>query len=547
MTATLPRPAPARGESRDFAGTFGLLRLYARRDRIVLPLWVLVLSLPLGPVYIASIESVFPTVADRVAFAASIAASPAQRAMYGPVFDTSIGAVGIWKAGAFYTLIGIASILTVIRHTRADEETGRTELISATAVGRFANLTAALLLCGGGVVAVGVLGTVSLAGAGVPLSGSLAFGLATMGSGLVFTAVAAVAAQVATSARTARGIAFAVLGAGFALRAVGDASSTLSTLSWLSWLSPQGWSLQVRPYAGDRFWVLLLHALLTVVLVAAAYTLASRRDLGGGLLVGRPGPATAPASLSGSFGLAWRLQRMTLLGWTVGLGLYALLLGSVVHGIADELGNGQTMRDVLERLGGAAVLEDGFVRVGYTMLGVAAAAYAISATLRLHGEEDAQRAEPVLAGAVGRRRWAAGHLGFAVLGPVVLMLVAGIVGGLAYGLSAGSVGGKLTSTLGAALVQLPAIWVLVGVAVALFGVVPRFAPVTWGVLSAVIALYLLGSLSGTPQWLLDLVPFTHTPLLPGAAMSWTPVLAMTALAAALFAAGLSALRHRDIA
>lgn len=204
------------------------------------------------------------------------------------------------------------------------------------------------------------------------------------------------------------------------------------------------------------------------------------------------------------------------------------------------------MRDVLERLGGAGALEDGFVRVGYTMLGVAAAAYAISATLRLHGEESAQRAEPVLAGAVGRLRWAAGHLGFAVLGPVVLMLVAGIVGGLAYGLSAGDVGGKLPSTLGAALVQLPAIWVLAGVAVALFGLVPRFAPVAWGVLSAVIALYLLGSLSGTPQWLLDLVPFTHTPVLPGAAMNWTPLVAMIALAAVLFALGLSAFRHRDL-
>ena len=125
-------------------------------------------------------------------------------------------------------------------------------------------------------------------------------------------------------------------------------------MSWLSWLSPQGWSLQVRPYAGDRLWVLLLHALLTVVLIGGAYALASRRDLGGGLLGDRPGPARASAKLSGPFGLAWRLQRTTLLGWTVGLGLYALLLGSVVHGVADELGDGQAMRDVLERLGGAA-------------------------------------------------------------------------------------------------------------------------------------------------------------------------------------------------
>ncbi len=69
-------------------------------------------------------------------------ASPAQRALYGPVYNDSLGAVGIWKAGMFHTLIAVAVILTVIRHTRADEESGRAELIDSTVVGRYANLTA---------------------------------------------------------------------------------------------------------------------------------------------------------------------------------------------------------------------------------------------------------------------------------------------------------------------------------------------------------------------------------------------------------------------
>ena len=73
-------------------------------------------------------------------------ASPAQRALYGNVYGDSLGATGIWKAGMFHVLIAVAVILTVIRHTRADEETGRAELIDSTAVGRYASLTAALLL-----------------------------------------------------------------------------------------------------------------------------------------------------------------------------------------------------------------------------------------------------------------------------------------------------------------------------------------------------------------------------------------------------------------
>jgi len=39
-------PAPRAGSS--FTGTLGMLRLYLRRDRVSLPLWVLLLSVPLA-------------------------------------------------------------------------------------------------------------------------------------------------------------------------------------------------------------------------------------------------------------------------------------------------------------------------------------------------------------------------------------------------------------------------------------------------------------------------------------------------------------------
>src|SRR6202008_5045724 len=243
-------PAPRAGSL--FTGTLGMLRLYLRRDRVVLPLWVLLLSVPLSTVYVGSIEKGYPDQAARAAFAASIMASPAQRALYGQIYNDSLGATGIWKAGMFHLLIALAVILTVIRHTRADEETGRTELMDSTAVGRYASLTAALMLSFGASIATGAIGAAGLLTTDIPAAGSLAFGAALAGSGLVFTAVAAVAAQLSPSARFARGAAFAALGAAFTLRAIGDAGA-----GKLSWLSPLGWSLQVRPYAGDRGGVLL--------------------------------------------------------------------------------------------------------------------------------------------------------------------------------------------------------------------------------------------------------------------------------------------------
>jgi len=534
------RPAPQRARSQ-FAGTLGLLRLYLRRDRIVLPLWVLLLSLPLSSVYIGSVESVYPTAAGRATLVASIMASPAQRALYGNVYNDSLGAVGIWKAGLFHTLIAVAVILTVIRHTRAEEESGRAELLDSTAVGRRAGLTAALLLVFGASVATGLIGTAGLLTTDVPAAGSLAFGLALAGSGLVFSAVAAVAAQLSTGARTARGIAFGALGLAFALRAVGDASSGV-----LSWFSPLGWSLQVRPYAGERWWVLLLHLATTIVLTAAAYLLLSRRDVGGGLIADRPGAPAASPTLSGAFGLAWRLQRATLLAWTIGLCLYGLLTGSVVHGIGDELGDNAAIRDIVNRLGGSRALEDSFITIAFSFLAVAAAALAISSALRLHQEEVAQRAETLLSGAVSRTRWAASHIVFALVGPAVAMLAAGVVTGLTYGIASADVGGKLRVVVAVAALQLPAIWVLTAVTVALFGLLPRFTPVAWGVLVGFVAVYLLGSIAGVSNWVIDLQPFTHAQRVPGEAFRAAPVIWLLLIDMVLLALGLLGFRRRDL-
>ena len=542
-TATLERPRPPAHPAQhgsNFSGTPGMLRLYLRRDRISLPLWVLLLSVPLATVYVGSIEKVYPTQAARAGFAASIMASPAQRALYGQVYNDSLGAVGIWKAGMFHLLIAVAVILTVIRHTRADEETGRTELVDSTAVGRYASLTAALILSFGASIATGAIGAAGLLTTNVPSGGSLAFGAALAGSGLVFTAVAAVTAQLSPSARFARGAAFAVLGAAYTLRAVGDAGS-----GTLSWLSPLGWSLQVRPYAGDRWWVLLLHLATAAILTAVAYRLLAGRDVGAGLVAERAGPGAAAPALGNVFGLAWRLDRGALLLWTVGLCLYGLLMGSVVHGIGDELGDSTVARDIVARMGGTSALEEAFIAVAFAMMGMVAAAFAISLSLRLHQEEYGQRAETTLAGAVSRTRWLASHLVAALAGSAVAILAAGVAGGLVYGVAAGDVGGKLATVVASAAVQLPAVWLLAAVTLALFGLAPRFTPVAWGVLVGFIALYLIGSLAGFPQWVLDLEPFAHTPRV-GSDFTAIPLLWLLAIDAALIVLGGMAFRRRDL-
>jgi ABC-2 type transport system permease protein len=282
------------------------------------------------------------------------------------------------------------------------------------------------------------------------------------------------------------------------------------------------------------------------VLTVVAYRLLAGRDVGAGLVAERAGPGTAGTGLRSVFGLTWRLDRGALLLWTVGLGLYGLLMGSVTYGIGDELGDSTIARDIVARMGGTSALEQAFIAVAFTMLGMVAAAFAVSLTLRLHQEEAAQRAETTLAGAVSRTRWLASHLVAALGGSAAAMLVAGLAAGLVYGTAAGDIGGKLAIVIGTAAVQLPAVWLLSAVTLALFGLAPRFTPVAWGVLVGFVALYLIGSLAGFPQWLLDLEPFAHTPRVGGGDFTAVPLLWLLAIDATMIAVGAVAFRRRDV-
>jgi ABC-2 type transport system permease protein len=180
-------------------------------------------------------------------------------------------------------------------------------------------------------------------------------------------------------------------------------------------------------------------------------------------------------------------------------------------------------------------------------LGVPAAAYGMAAALRPRTEESEQRAELVLATPAGRVRWVAGHVVIAAAGPAVLLGAAGLTAGLAYGLRTGDVGSELPRLLGAALAQVPAAWLMAGVAVALFGLAPRMAASAgWAALGVIALLTLVGPTLRLPQWVMDISPFTHLPKLPGGSFTVSPLLWLAGVAVVLAVAGLAGLRRRDL-
>lgn len=523
-------------------GTGMLVRLALRLERLRLPLWILVFT-AVAAASAAATVALYPGAADRAAIADSINSVPAMLALYGPVYAPTAGATAVFKlAGLGGALVGLLMILTVVRHTRAEEESGRLELAGATVTGRSAALAAALAVVSAASLVLGLVTAFGLVAAGLPWGGSLAFGLGWTVTGLVFGALAAVTAQLTRSARAASGLAASVLVAAYVLRAVGDATGN----AWLSWLSPIGWAHQVRAYADERWWVLVLPVGFAAVCAGAAWWLAHHRDFGAGLLADRAGPGRAGAALRGPWGLTWRLNRVALGVWTACFLALGVVIGNLAGGVSRFLDTPKA-RQLIAALGGESGVTDSFLAAEFAIFGVLVSVYAVWVVARLAHEEHALRLDPLLAGATGRARVLTGYLLMACAGSAVPFVAAGIGAGIGNGLRSGDVIGEIARLTGSAVSRLPAVWALAALAFAVFGLAPRAVPGMWGALAGFVVIGDFGPLLGLPAWVVDLSPFTHLPRLPGAALSVAPLLWLVLVAVALFLVGLAAFRRRDVA
>ncbi len=227
----------------------------------------------------------------------------------------------------------------------------------------------------------------------------------------------------------------------------------------------------------------------------------------------------------------------------MGLFLLGAAYGSVGQDIDELVGDNPQLSEVFARAG--ASLTGSYLATTLLISALIGAGYAVSAALRLRSEETAGRAEPLLAAPVARWRWAGSHLAVTIAGTVTVVAAGGLGTGVAYGAVTGDPG-QVPRLLGAALVYVPAVWVLVGFSAALFGLVPRAAALAWAGLAGCILVALLGPLLKIPEWLASVSPFDHLPQVPAAEFAAAPLAVLTAVAAAVVAVGVAAFRKRDV-
>lgn len=530
-----------------------LLRAQARRDRWQLLIWIG------GTGFFAVFSAVavageFDGRAARVAIVTLASSNPALLAIRGIPDGASSGALITFQVFTYLAILAaMMSTFLTVRHSRGDEERGRAELIGATPVARSSALAATLVLGTLANLGIAIVVAAGFAAAGLPLVGSILTGLATGAVGLAFCGVAAIAAQLARSSRAANSLAGATIGLAFLLRAIGDSLGQTSanglrvTSAWPSWLSPIGWGQQVRPFGQASGWPLLLDLALAVAAATGAVALARRRDLGSGLLGERPGLSRASGSLRGSFGLAWRLQRGAIIGWSIGAALLGVFAGGLADTAIGAVKQNASIRAAVQGLvpGGTAGLLDTFVAAIMAFLGVLAAGVAVQAVLRARTEEAEGRSELVLAGAIYRGRLVVDALAVAVLSILIVLAVGGLSAGLAF--AAAGHPDRFGLSLAAALVQFPAAAMFAAAAALVLVLAPRLTvSVGWSLLALGFLLGQFGGLFGLPDWLRDVSPFTHTPVLSGSDVHWAPPIVVLVVALAVGLGSVVLTRRRDL-
>jgi ABC-2 type transport system permease protein len=538
-----PALAPSASAGRHvLASTGTLIRLIIRRERIKLPAWLLGLTVLLA--YLVTVASTVLGTEENLDDVRRFMEG-GLGAVFGPGYGRDDISAEVYVASVygviFFVLAALMSLLLVSRHTRAEEQSGRAELVRSNVVGPFAPLAAALTVALGANVVLALLLCGTMVAKGHDVGDGLLFGASVGAVGLVFAAISALAAQLTEYSRAATGIAGAVLGTSWVVRAAGDMVEDYG--SPLSWLSPLAWSNQTRSFVDGRWWPLLLSVGLAVTATAAAFALSARRDLGAGLVAARPGRPVAAAWLGSPLAMVFRLSRSGLMWWTVALSAYGLVFSAFAGQLTDAEG---ISADRIEMFGGSVdTLVDGYLSVLTLLTASLASIMVVLGVQEMRAEEVQGRAEPVLATSTSRRRWFASYLTVLTAGLLALLLAVGLSSGVGVAISEGD-GSYIGRVMAAHLAHAPGVLVMLGMAALLFGWAPKAIGLTWVVLGYGLFNGLFGAIADAPQWLRNLLPTEHTGNPPLDPLDWPALITLLVIAAGLAVGGLSGFARRNL-
>src|SRR5699024_11109 len=521
-----------------------LTRFILRQDRIRIPVWIVSL-IALTLAVAGAFSGIYTNEAERGGIAETMR-NPAMTAMVGPGYgldNYTIGAMMAHQMLLFTAIaIGVMSILLVTRHTRSAEEDGRLEMIHSLPTGRLANLAATFSV----MIAINFLLAIltgfslyALRIESIDLEGSLLYGAALGATGIFFASLTAIFAQISENGRGTIGLSIGALLVFYLIRAVGDVSSEA-----LSWVSPLGWILHTKAYVANVWWPVALMMLVSLGLICLAFYLHAKRDAGAGLLAARPGKKHASSFLLSPIGLSLRLQRTALLSWAIGLFVLGASYGSVFGDLEAFFSDNDLIRQMLISMKDVSLTEQ-FIGMLMAIMAITSSIPPLMAVLKPLSEERKNRTEHLLTRAVSRTSLLGSALAIAIIVSFLIVSLTAIgLWAAAFSTMDDPIG--FLTIYEAAIVYLPAIWLMIGIAVLLIGFFPRGSSLIWLYLIYAFIVTYLGDLLDFPDWLKNLTPYGYVPALPVEELELMPLFILTVIAFAISFIGMIGYRKRDI-
>lgn len=523
---------------RYFHGTLSLMRLYLRQNRIFTLVWLL---LPGVWVAINTVSSLvlFPTQEALVEMGVSLI-DPLTEAMHGPLLDISVAGFVTWRTKVFLVLLGgIFSIVYMIRHTRLAEEQGKRELLGANVTGSLATLAAALVDMVLINALAAVLAFLAMIALGLGTVGSLAHCLGFFAASCVLGILAGTVAQFFVSTTAARGMSFGLLGLLFGLHILWNVSGLQNPLAFFN---PLEWPLLIHPFAGERFHLLLIPLALGAALMALSLWLMARRDVGAGLVPQRTGRAFAKPGLRNLSALAWRTQKGLFLAWFCFYAVFSFALGYASYLMVSAVSSAESLAGLIERLGG---VDQAFLSLMLYVLGMLISVYVMMSAGILRREEET-KGETLLSMPVRRERLVLSHMVYIFGGSAAIMLMSGLCVGLGAVIGTEDKG-ALVRLFFEMAGMIPAIWAIGGVALLLFGALPKWMTgISYGLLTLFVLMEILWEQQQIPEVLYALSPFSWITPLKAVQPAAAPLVLCIAIVL-LTGTGIALFRRRDAA
>lgn len=527
-----------------YTQTGRLFRFSLKKEWLKLTLWLIgCLSFVAIGVF-AFIEVYGGDQAEREALAMAMS-NPAMEALIGRVIG-----VDNYTIGAMYSntmtimtlcLFAVMSILLVVRNTRAEEEDGILEMLRALPTGRLTHSTSAVLL----LVLTNLIGIalvslmIILAGEEtMGLEGAMLTGVIYGTVGLLFGAITLLTAQLSSNARGAMMGAFSILGLSYILRIIGDSGQEI-----FSWISPLGLLYGTEPFVDNNWWPVFVVLGASFIILLFALFLGQHRDIDAGLLPDRSGKRHASSFLKTTMGFALRMLKTPLIAWAVAVFLLGVSYGSVIGDVESMIEGNEIIEQILVN-DSTFSLVDQFISMIIGVLAIAAAIPAVQVLLRLKSEEKTKRTEILLTGERSRISILFIFVILSFLTSIVMQAVQ--MGSFAGAAVAMDFDIDFVETFVTGIAYLPAMWVIIGVGVLLYGWIPKLSSLVWGVLGFSFIVHYFAELFDMPEWLMSVSPYYHVPQMPMEEWNWPVFLILTAIAIGFSLIGFIGFRKRDI-